>query len=401
MVFKRAKIFILLFIVIFIFYFTSDFSLINIEKTAFIISLGIDKKEEEYEVTAQIAIPESAIGQPSNDESVISASGKTLYSAVSQIGEMTGWYPKLSFCNLIILGENMLNDNVFDMLDFFIRSYKVEDSAILCACYGSAKEILLSHSPLDNISGLSLSKIFVRDYNGANKILTTSIKQFSIGYYSRSHSGFMPIVNTVKIDKDAQSTTSTATMSEPSSGTSGKSEGDNKFVIYDASTALYFSKGFLKGKLTSDEAHCFALTIRNAKESYINVDSIDEDGKKGSFLFGIQKSLKNSTLSFDGDTPVLKLKVDVWLRITDTNFAESIQNASNLGKMSEKMLYDCKVFLTENLTSCFNKSKQDDCDLFELKNKCYRYFPKKYKKYGENILKDCKLNLTINCYNYI
>lgn len=401
MVFKRAKILIVIFVFIFIFYFTSDFSLINIEKTAFIVSLGIDKKEEEYEITAQIAVPETAIGQSSNDESVISASGKTLYSAVTKIGETTGWYPKLSFCNLIILGENMLEDNVFDVLDFFIRSYKVEDSAILCACYGTAKDILLSHSPLDNISGLSLSKIFVRDYNGASKILTTSIKQFSIGYYSKSHSGFMPKVNAIKIDKNAQSTTNTATMSEPSSGSAGKSEGDSSFVIYDASTALFFSKGFLRGELTSDEALCYALTLRNAKECFINVDSVDEYGNKGNFLFGIQKSLKNLTLSFEDNVPTLNVKLDVWLRITDTNFAENINAVSNLGEMSEKMLYDCKEFITDNLTSAFLKSKDSDCDLFELKNKSYRYHPKQYSKNSEFVLKNCKLNLNVNCYNYI
>ena len=123
MVFKRAKILIIIFVMIFVFYFTTDFSLINIEKTALIVALGIDKGENGYEVTAQIALPEVDNSQATNKESVISASGSTLYEAVTKIGGLTGWYPKLSFCNLIVIGENLLNENVMGLVDFFIRSY--------------------------------------------------------------------------------------------------------------------------------------------------------------------------------------------------------------------------------------------------------------------------------------
>ncbi|MBR5438756.1 MAG: hypothetical protein IKV61_00865 [Clostridia bacterium] len=402
MVFKRAKIFILIFIAIFVFYFTSDFALLNIEKTAFIVSLGIDKVEDEYSVTAQIAVPETSIGQSSNDESVITASGKTLYSAVTKIGEMTGWYPKLSFCNLIILGESMLSENVFNVIDFFIRSYKVEDSAILCACYGLAKEVLLSHSPLDNISGLSLAKIFVRDYNGASRILTTSIKEFSIGYYSRSESAFMPKVKTVETDIDSKSgAQSASTLSEPSSGSANESEGKKAPVIYDATTSLYFYKGEVKGELTNDESLCYSLTIRNAKDSYISVNSINDDGIRGNFLFGIEKVQNNKYLTFNGNEPTLNINLNVWLSIIDTNFAEDIDSVSNLGEMTDKMLYDCKVHITNTITEVFNKTKSAGCDLFKIKNEAYKRHTKEYEKHKLTLLENCKLNLNVNCINNV
>ena len=402
MVFKRAKIFILIFIAIFVFYFTSDFALLNIEKTAFIVSLGIDKLENEYSVTAQIAVPEASIGQSSNDESVITANGETLYSAVTKIGEMTGWYPKLSFCNLIILGETMLSENVFSVIDFFIRSYKVEDSAILCACYGLAKEVLLSHSPLDNISGLSLAKIFVRDYNGASRILTTSIKEFSIGYYSRSESAFMPKVRTVETDVNSKSgEQSASTLSEPSSGGAGEKEGKKAPVIYDASTSLFFSKGEVKGELLGDEALCFSLTMRNAKDSYISVNSVNDDGKRGNFLFGIEKVQSQKYLTFDGLEPTLNVNLNVWLSIIDTNLPEKIDSVSNLGEMTNKMLYDCKAHIESTLLSVFEKSKSSGCDLFKIKNEAYKRHNSIYKKASSKILDDCKLKLNVNCINNV
>ena len=184
--YKRAKFFLIVFAIVFINFLTLDFLLIDVEKTALIVAIGIDKTDNGYEVTAQIAVPEATNQSTKSNESVIYATGETLYDAVGDIGSRTGWYPKLSFCNLIILGNKVFEENVMGVVDFFVRSYKVEDSAILCASEKTAKEVLLSISPLDNISSFALTKIFVRDHNNASKILTTSIKDFAKFYYSQN-----------------------------------------------------------------------------------------------------------------------------------------------------------------------------------------------------------------------
>jgi hypothetical protein len=46
--YRRAKIFFIIFIIIFINFLTLDFLLIDVEKTALIVALGIDKLESEY-----------------------------------------------------------------------------------------------------------------------------------------------------------------------------------------------------------------------------------------------------------------------------------------------------------------------------------------------------------------
>ena len=110
--YRRAKFFLIIFAIIFINFLTLDFLLIDVEKTALIVAIGIDKTSLGYEVTAQIAVPEATNQSTKSNESVIYASGETLYDAVNDIGSRTGWYPKLSFCNLIILGNNVFEENV-------------------------------------------------------------------------------------------------------------------------------------------------------------------------------------------------------------------------------------------------------------------------------------------------
>lgn len=407
MVYKRAKIFIIVFLIIFVIYFTQDFTLINIEKTALIVTLGVDKTEEGFTVTSQIAVPEGSKNQNNNNEAVISSDGKTVYEAVSNISDRTGWYPKLSFCNLIVLGESMLEDNVMEVVDFFIRSYKVEDSAILCACEGSAKELLLSSSPLDNISGISLSKIFVKDYEGASKVLPTSIKEFCSNYYSKSSHGYMPYIKTVLTDESGiggKTSTASSSSTKPSTGKSsggGEGGGQQKLVIYDATRLLLFDKGYSVGMLSGDEILCYSLLYKGVNESFINVVATDSDGKTGNVLMNVLRTLNKVEFKLKDEKPKLYLNLKVWARISDTDFNESMSEISNIGRLNDNMKFKLKSEIESNILKVIETSKKSKCDIFEIKNLLYKYYPRKYDDNNVGLLDKIEPVINIEVYNYI
>ena len=404
--FKRAKILSLILVAIFVYYFAFDFSLINIEKTALVISIGVDKQDNEYEVTAQIALPEANNSKATNRESVISAKGSTLYQAISVLSEQTGWYPKLSFCNLIVLGNSLLEENVMDVLDFFLLPYKVEDTAILCATDGSAKELLLSSSPLDNVSGLSLSKIFVRDYKDASKVLTSSIKSFTTGYFSRSKLGYMPIVKTVKTDEKGEggkTSSASSILGQDSSGNSsgGSSGGEQELVIYDASNCALFSDGKKVSTLNGDQVLCFSFIDKGVNEAFFTINSIDGDGKMGKMLIAVKRVKGNKKLVYENGEFKLKIDIALWLKIHDANFSQSIKELSNLGTLNDKNLYDSKVFVENRLQEVFDITKNSGCDLFEIKNLLYKFHFNKFKENEGGILNNVSLELNITTKNFI
>jgi Ger(x)C family germination protein len=412
MIFKRSKIYVLIFVFAFIIYFTQDYTLINIEKTALIVTLGVDKTESDFVVTAQIAVPEGSNSRSTNKEAVLSSSGKTIYEAISSISDKTGWYPKLSFCNLIVLGESMLTENVMDVLLFFIRSYKIEDSAIVCSVKGEAKELLLSSSPLDTISGLSLSKIFVKDYESASKVYTTSIKDFCINYYSRSNYGYMPFVKTVMTDESGKGgkSISTSTTTEPESGSGGnggkggsggQSGGEQQLVIYDATTCHLFNKGYFVCELDGDESLCLSLLYRRVKEAFITINATDNDGNTGDILIDILKSRKSVKLVFLDNIPTLKIDIKIWSRVSDASFSENINQVANLGKLNDNMKFKTESFIKEKIEGILEKSKKYECDIFEVKNLLYKYYPKKYNENYLKILDNLQLKINVTCLNYL
>lgn len=402
MVFKRAKIYVIIFIGLFIIYFTQDYTLINIEKTALIVTLGVDKTENGYEITSQIAVPDGESTKTTNKEAVISSNGKTLYEAVSGISDKTGWYPKLSFCNLIVLGESLKTENVMDVLLFFIRSYKIEDSAIVCTVKGEAKELLLSSSPLDNISGLSLSKIFVKDYENASRVYTASIKDFCTNYYSKSSFGYMPYVKTIPTDESGEGgkTVSASTTTEPETG-SQKKGGEQQLVIYDATTCYLYNKGYYVTELTSDETLCLSLINKKVKEAFITITATDNDGVLGEYLIDILKSTRKVDLKIENDKPTLYINLKVWARVSDANSTESMDIVSNLGKLNDNMKFKTETFIANNLVNVIDKSKQSSSDIFEIKNLLYKYHTSKYKKLNLTALEDLQYKINVTCLNYL
>lgn len=397
--FRRAKFYLIIFAIIFINFLTLDFLLIDVEKTALIVALGVDKTDNGYEVTAQIAVPEATNQGSKSNESVIFAKGVTLYDAVDDIGSRTGWYPKLSFCNLIILGNSVFEENAMGVIDFFVRSYKVEDSAILCASETTAKEVLLSVSPLDNISSFALSKIFVRDHSNASPILTTSIRDFSILYYSPCKSGYMPMVKMINTEDKGDNTSQTSSLTDNSGAPSGKDK--NSPVVYDAETCILFSNGNKTGEIQGDECLFFSLFDKSASEAYFELEITDEDGNSGKALIGLKKSRAKLKLEFENSLPVLKGDLKIWLQIIDTDFPQEMKQIASIGRLNESTIKKAENYVKVTLDNLFEKTKNLNCDLFETQNLLYRYHSDKFSSYTKDLLKNLKCEFTVSCQNYI
>lgn len=397
--FKRAKFYMIIFAIIFINFLTLDFLLIDVEKTALIVAIGVDKVDNEYEVTAQIAVPEASNQSTKSNESVIYAKGKTIYDAINEIGVRTGWYPKLAFCNLIILGNGVFEENVMSVIDFFIRSYKVEDSAILCASETTAKEVLLSISPLDNISSFALSKIFVRDHNNASSVLTTTVKEFSKLYYSYCKMGYMPVVKMVET-KDKGDNTSQASSLTDNSGKSSEKD-KNTPVVYDAETCYIFNNGYKIASLNNSETLFLSLFEKKANESYFSLEIANDNESNKNYLIAIKKVNSNIKLKFNKNTPYLMAKINLSLQIIDTDFSQSMEEIKKIGRLDENTLRLCEKHIETTLLNLYNKTARLDCDVFEVKNMLFRFHNDKFLKNQNDILLKTIPEFKIIAKNYI
>ena len=134
---KRAKFFMIALAFLFVFFFSSDFGLIDVEKTSIITAFALDKDGEDYKVSAQIAVPEATDTNSENQKALLAGKGSTIGAAIKDLGDVSGWYPKLSFCNLIIIGSEFMQENVITVLDYFAKTLRIQDSALIAFAEGT------------------------------------------------------------------------------------------------------------------------------------------------------------------------------------------------------------------------------------------------------------------------
>ncbi len=385
-------------------FFTHDFGLIDIEHTAIIVAFGVDKDDNgQYEISTQIAIPQASASENSNSESIISAKGKTIGEAIDKIAVNTGWYPLFSFCNLIVLGQNATDGNVMDILNYFIRTDRIPDSATLCVSEVPAKELLLSNTPLDSITSFAIQKILEQDYAKLDRIANVNIKNFVDGYYSESSKGYLPLIKIIP-SGDGEEASGKGGSNEKSGGGSGSSSGgsgggsdSSESEVYDASTSVLFSHGVIAGTLSAEETLLFNLKNRNSIDTFIRLENIEIDGQITDLLVEIDEMHKNYGFKFENDIPIYEVKMDVQCRIVSANADFPVSELFPSAKAPENVLEATEKKLVGTFENLYRKLQIADCDLFEIKNALYKFHYPKYKLLKDDILNATKLKVEIVC----
>ena len=372
-----------------IFYFSSDFALIDIEKTAIIVAIGIDEGENSrYKITAQIAIPQATDTAAANDDAVVIGDGNTVMEGIQNIGAKTGWHPKLSFCSLVLIGRKVAENGVKDVIDYFIVSEKVQNSAIVAMADDKAGEILTSKTPLDAISSFAVSKIVLKSRWMTNTVPNANLRKIALSEYSPSKSSFMPVIKPIKENtksKEGVSSSITASTnsggSEDSGGGGGGSSGgssggkDTPDKVYDASTLAVFSDFKLKGEFDEELTQIFNMLMGPLGESYITL----ENGDEKTFL-----ALSNGTRSVKVNLekkPTIEIKLSFKVEVSDSSKGYALDKLNRRSVVDEDTITKVADKLNVLLLKLVDKVKESGADALLIRDKIYKYSNSRFEEF--------------------
>ncbi|MDY4186755.1 MAG: Ger(x)C family spore germination C-terminal domain-containing protein [Candidatus Borkfalkiaceae bacterium] len=436
--YRRAKILCIIFGFISLLFFTSDFQLIDIEKTAIIVALGVDFENDEYEITAQIAVPQAGDFSAGNSDAVITSKGKTVYEGIEKISQQSGWYPELSFCNIIVFGKTVVNKNAVALADYFLSSNKFQNSAILAACEGSAKDVLKSTTSLDFISSFALQKILLRNIDRANSVMVTDIREFCSNNRSVSRFCYLPLIKEIETDdkqkgsgdsggngggggdssfvenggvisagnfgKNQQIIKKTNTGSGGSAGggsAAGKNTeaGSGEKCVFDAGESILFSNGKPVCKFNREQTLCYNMLYEQVHESFVDLKYTDGETEK-EVLIAVLDNKPNVSLKVEKGG----LKAKIFLELTCRK-EELDENQSIKGLEKQKILTDKELFALQQKTvnainSLISLSRENDCDLFRFKENLYRYNPQYFPALKDLVVNSLQIEIEVKCVNY-
>ena len=386
MKFFRTKLTVVFGLLLAVLYFTNDFALIDIEKTAIVVAIGIDGADDGgYEVTAQIAVPQATDTASSNDDAIMTAKGKTVMEAIDNIGSDTGWHPKMSFCSMIFFGRDLANDNIESIIDCFIRSDKIQNSAIVAMSDTKAADLLFAKTPLDAISSFALQKIVLKNEWMVSTVGVTNLKQFSISNYSKSKSAYMPVIGIIHGKTKGKDQSSGLS---PASTGSGESGGEDEQVIFDASAISLFKEGKYVGQLTKEQTSVYYLFQGPVYDSFISV----EDGENAHFL---TVSDNKYSVTVDPKKPSIDLKLELTVETNDAKSGTDLKNFTGNALPDEKTLYAMQRKIYDTANELIGKLSAADADIFAVKEYIYKYKNSDYERLKSLPLSEFEVNIDV------
>ena len=364
-------------------FFSNDFGLVDIQKTAVILAAGIDKSGEGYELTAQISVPKGGETTGGTASVELSGKGETVADCLMMMYADSGWIPKFDFCSLVLLGEEAAREGAMPALNYFLHNEYMSDNCAVAVAEGSAGEMLKKTSAIDDTPSLAIHKLFSGAAEKTGAAVKNTLRVFAVDTLGVSKSSFMPFIRSLPRES-GEGGAGGAGSSEGSGGKGGAegsggkggasgSEGSGDAVLFRAEETALFREGKMTGLLSAEETLAFNLVRGKVKAGILTVKG--EDGKPVSL--SIKRGGGSAKL---GEEDELRAKLSVRLKVlVSDRTEEDFMAGTETNVATDEDERRAEELISSHIASLWGKCQISGCDLLLLARELYRKDPKAYE----------------------
>ena len=376
-------------------FFSNDFGLVDIQKTAVILAAGIDKSGEGYELTAQISVPKGGEKAGGTASVELSGKGETVADCLMMMYADSGWIPKFDFCSLVLLGEEAAREGAMPALNYFLHNEYMSDNCAVAVAEGGAGEMLKKTSAIDDTPSLAIHKLFSGAAEKTGAAVKNTLREFAVDTLGVSKSSFMPFIRSLPRESE-EGGAGGAGSSEGSGGKggaegSGGSEGSggkggakqsgsegsggegDAPVLFRAEETALFREGKMTGLLSAEETLAFNLVRGKVKAGILTVKG--EDGEPVSL--SIKRGGGSAKL---GEEDELRAKLSVRLKVlVSDRTEEDFMAGTETNVATDEDERRAEELISSHIASLWGKCQISGCDLLLLARELYRKDPKAYE----------------------
>ncbi len=289
------------------------------DQKAIVTALGIDKSEDEYEISCLVVVPNPSNNTASDSVDMVTASGKSVAEAIHSISLNIGKIIGLAHCDTIVLSDKVLEEDLATTLDYLNRSGELTKNAMLINTPKSSKELLETTISTKNVSSLKLSSVV--QYN---KEFTFSgdatIDAFYVDYYLPSGVSLIPVVE-VEESKDQSSEAGgggESVMGGGSSGGGGQSESSPSKKLACNGDICVLNKGKKVATLSQNTTVAYNVLNPDTKKGFVYLEGVNGDGlQDAKITLEIRKKDIKKKASFEDDKPKLTYSGEIVFRVVE------------------------------------------------------------------------------------
>ncbi|MCM1545991.1 MAG: hypothetical protein NC033_03035 [Clostridiales bacterium] len=373
--------YLLIFAVLSFLFFTNDFGLLDLRKTSVVIGVGLDIEEEEVVLTAQLAVPQPAENGENTKFNVVTGKGSTVAAALNEVNVKTGFYPKLVFCKLIILGESCFKEDIKTLLDYFYRNEYTGLTLSVAACEGKASELIAQQFPCGNSATDVIDKLLSSEAQASGNVAAATVKDIGEKLFSKSEACYMPYLENGKVEEEGGGGESGGSGGGDSGGGGSQQCEESELTC---NKCAVFSKGYFKGVLPVEQTFALNLLFNEVRHAFV-----ESGGEQEVKILGLRNCKGGVGLKIENGEPVVEFSFKATAKIQDGGEGFSPEDAKK-ANVKKEVLKQGEEKICNLFESLFESVKTLDCDVLGLRTQLYKNFYKKYDKYSDELLSKAK-----------
>lgn len=335
-----------------------------------VTTIGIDKDEDGYNITSLAVIPKVSSDVNANLE-IFEGKGKTISEALMNIALNTGKEVGLAHCDCIILSLDVMQENVTQVLDYFIRTSNLTTNATILATDLEAKKLVEASKSSNNLRDLTLKDIVI--YQERTSILeNTTIERFYRAYFGKSGTFFVPIL---EVEEDSQGSTGDGGDSPDQS--EGSDQQSNSGKIKNNGDIIILKNGKFDRYLEDDEKFIYNLISPSSDFMNIQIKNINDEYVNNSLEIYQQVSKVSLPIyTFENGKPTVTY--EVWINI----MMEEIVSANNFAFASIDSLQNYLSDTAEKeILKVIDQKRKNTVELMQTSNNDILNLYKKFNAY--------------------
>lgn len=361
------------------------------QQRAILVSVAIDKKEDDFSVSGLLVIP-SSMGEFNANVEIVSGEGKTVSSALHQITSDLGKKVSLAHCDTIFVNDEVLSsEDMSRILDYFIRGVNATKNSMIIGIEGEGREFLETIKQSNKVNNFLASDL-VNSENNLIGLTNVSLKEFYKEYFTP---GQVSVMSLLTLSDDSQGASSGdggqqsqgGGMSNVGSSTSTQGQSSQNKNIKSENKLAVLKKGKKLTVLEEESCDTYNLLYDQAKTDYFLLENLNiEDDQTNVTEIALEVVDKNihKLFTFENNTPKLNLDVEIVVKLVEI---------IHEGEVDDEEISSVKTHVNENVKDAikdyFNKgieelkkiSKVNKVDLFRFEDRLNKYYHKEWSKY--------------------
>lgn len=358
-----------------------------------VVAVGIDRIEDDFEVSLLTFIPKP--NQTFKEvDSVVSGKAENiaqaLYNAQVALGRRVG----LSHVKTTVLSETLMQKDVTSVVDYLTRLAALSSSTVFIGTNTTAKELLTLSTKLENGIGLDLEQVI--GFN-SDKLFSseTSLEEFYRGYYGRESSsiiGFLPVVegeenvqSSILSEGESAGGSSLSDSGVEGQGASQGGEERSKYIL-NTGESILLKKGKMVEKLSLSQMNSINLLNTKTEGQIIRVKDAEINGETHDLTYRIREKALKTTTSFENGFPVFHANIQLGMELMEINGNhDNVKVRSEYSKLTPEIVAKIDSSLRADFKSVLEVLKKHNADVMRIGDAFFKGNRADYNKFVKGL----------------